>query len=73
MFLLAFFESVVEITNGKATVLFTELTSTEEAECIGINHELSGSGGNSADAEHLIAQHSTYKMLHGCRHGCTHL
>ncbi|XP_021517462.1 COP9 signalosome complex subunit 6 [Meriones unguiculatus] len=65
------FESVIDIVNGEATMLFAELTytlATEEAERIGVDHvarmTATGSGENSTVAEHLIAQHSAIKMLH---------
>ncbi|XP_062835313.1 COP9 signalosome complex subunit 6 [Anolis carolinensis] len=65
------FESVIDIINGEATMLFAELTytlATEEAERIGVDHvarmTATGSGENSTVAEHLIAQHSAIKMLH---------
>nr|XP_014352563.1 PREDICTED: COP9 signalosome complex subunit 6 [Latimeria chalumnae] len=65
------FESVIDIVNGEATLLFAELTytlATEEVERIGVDHvarmTATGSGENSTVAEHLIAQHSAIKMLH---------
>ncbi|XP_058875269.1 LOW QUALITY PROTEIN: COP9 signalosome complex subunit 6 [Acipenser ruthenus] len=65
------FESVIDIINGEATMLFAELTytlATEEAERIGVDHVArmtsTGSGENSTVAELLIAQHSAIKMLH---------
>ncbi|XP_075764140.1 COP9 signalosome complex subunit 6 isoform X2 [Pelodiscus sinensis] len=65
------FESVIDIINGEATMLFAELPytlATEEAERIGVDHvarmTATGSGENSTVAEHLIAQHSAIKMLH---------
>ncbi|XP_070692885.1 COP9 signalosome complex subunit 6 isoform X1 [Pempheris klunzingeri] len=68
------YESVIDIINGEATMLFAELTytlATEEAERIGVDHvarmTATGTGENSTGervAEHLIAQHSAIKMLH---------
>ncbi|NXC00216.1 CSN6 protein, partial [Orthonyx spaldingii] len=65
------FESVIDIINGEATMLFAELPytlATEEAERIGVDHvarmTATGGGENSTVAEHLIAQHSAIKMLH---------
>uniref|UniRef100_A0ABI7YDS5 COP9 signalosome complex subunit 6 n=1 Tax=Felis catus TaxID=9685 RepID=A0ABI7YDS5_FELCA len=65
------FESVIDIINAEATMLFAELTytlATEEAERIGVNHVAgmiaTGRGENSTVAEHLIEQHSAIKMLH---------
>lgn len=65
------YESVIDIINGEATMLFAELTytlATEEAERIGVDHvarmTATGTGENSTVAEHLIAQHSAIKMLH---------
>ncbi|KAM7004279.1 LOW QUALITY PROTEIN: COP9 signalosome complex subunit 6 [Passerculus sandwichensis] len=64
------FESVIDIINGEATMLFAELPytlATEEAERIGVDHvaRMTATGGeNSTVAEHLIAQHSAIKMLH---------
>ncbi|CAI5783989.1 Hypothetical predicted protein [Podarcis lilfordi] len=65
------FESVIDITNGEATMLFAELMytlATEAAEHIGVDHvarmTATGSGKNSTVAKHLIAQHSAIKMLH---------
>uniref|UniRef100_A0A8C9SU24 COP9 signalosome complex subunit 6 n=1 Tax=Scleropages formosus TaxID=113540 RepID=A0A8C9SU24_SCLFO len=65
------YESVIDIINGEATMLFAELTytlATEEAERIGVDHVArmtsTGTGENSTVAEHLIAQHSAIKMLH---------
>ncbi|EMP24814.1 COP9 signalosome complex subunit 6 [Chelonia mydas] len=73
------FESVIDIINGEATMLFAELTytlATEEAERIGVDHvarmtatvvawrvDRHGGAGGGV-AEHLIAQHSAIKMLH---------
>uniref|UniRef100_A0A6Q2WZF8 COP9 signalosome complex subunit 6 n=1 Tax=Esox lucius TaxID=8010 RepID=A0A6Q2WZF8_ESOLU len=65
------YESVIDIINGEATMLFAELgytLATEEAERIGVDHvarmTATGTGENSTVAEHLIAQHSAIKMLH---------
>ncbi|KAF1384984.1 hypothetical protein PFLUV_G00125900 [Perca fluviatilis] len=65
------YESVIDIINGEATMLFAELTytlATEEAERIGVDHvarmTATGTGENSTVAEHLIVQHSAIKMLH---------
>ncbi|XP_030921110.1 COP9 signalosome complex subunit 6 [Geospiza fortis] len=65
------FESVIDIINREATMLFAELPytlATEEAERIGVDHvarmTATGGGENSTVAEHLIAQHSAIKMLH---------
>ncbi|XP_062460253.1 COP9 signalosome complex subunit 6 [Pezoporus occidentalis] len=65
------FESVIDIINGEATMLFAELPytlATEEAERIGVDHvarmTATGGGESSTVAEHLIAQHSAIKMLH---------
>ncbi|KAK7090209.1 COP9 signalosome complex subunit 6-like [Littorina saxatilis] len=65
------FESVVDLVNGEATVLFVQLDytlATEEAERIGVDHVARVSSGDNSDismvAEHLTAQHSAIKMLH---------
>lgn len=65
------YESVIDLINGEATVLFVELQytlATEEAERIGVDHvaRVSGTEGtdNSTVAEHLQSQHSAIKMLH---------
>ncbi|XP_053259276.1 COP9 signalosome complex subunit 6-like [Podarcis raffonei] len=65
------FESVIDIINGEATMLFAELVytlATEEAERIRVDHvaqmTATGSGENSTVPKHLIAQHSAIKMLH---------
>lgn len=65
------YESVIDIVQGEATMLFIPLTytlATEEAERIGVDHvarmSTNESGEKSAVAEHLIAQHSAIKMLH---------
>lgn len=61
------YESLI---NGQSTVLFVPLEytlATEEAERIGVDHvarvSTSDSGESSSVAEHLIAQHSSIKML----------
>lgn len=65
------YESVIDIVQGEATMLFVPLTytlATEEAERIGVDHvarmSTNESGENSVVAEHLVAQHSAIKMLH---------
>ncbi|XP_055375543.1 COP9 signalosome complex subunit 6 [Condylostylus longicornis] len=65
------YESVIDIVQGEATMLFVPLVytlATEEAERIGVDHVArmsnSESGEKSVVAEHLIAQHSAIKMLH---------
>lgn len=65
------FESVIDLINGEATMLFVELKytlATEEAERIGVNHiarmSSADDSGSSRVAEHLLAQHSAIKMLH---------
>lgn len=65
------FESVVDLVNGEATVLFVQLEytlATEEAERIGVDHVARVSSGDASDsstvADHLQAQHSAIKMLH---------
>ncbi|CAG9854200.1 unnamed protein product [Phyllotreta striolata] len=65
------FESVIDLVNGEATMLFVPLTytlATEEAERIGVDHvarmSTTDSGESSLVAEHLTAQHSAIKMLH---------
>lgn len=66
------YESVIDLVNGMATMLFVELSytlATEEAERIGVDHVArmasSESTENSTVSEHLTAQHSAIKMLHG--------
>ncbi|XP_029633510.1 COP9 signalosome complex subunit 6 isoform X3 [Octopus sinensis] len=61
------YESLI---NGQSTLLFVSLEytlATEEAERIGVDHvarvSTSDSGESSSVAEHLIAQHSSIKML----------
>ncbi|XP_062600041.1 COP9 signalosome complex subunit 6-like, partial [Saccostrea cucullata] len=65
------YESVIDLVNNEATMLFVELQytlATEEAERIGVDHvarmSTSDTGEGSSVAEHLIAQHSSIKMLH---------
>ncbi|XP_062818084.1 COP9 signalosome complex subunit 6-like [Anolis carolinensis] len=65
------FESMIDIINREATMIFAELMyilATEEAERIEVDHvaqvTATTSGENSTVAEYLIAQHSTIKMLH---------
>lgn len=65
------FESVIDLVNGEATMLFVELSytlATEEAERIGLDHVArmtsNETGDSSLVAEHLQAQHSAIKMLH---------
>ncbi|UYV62007.1 COPS6 [Cordylochernes scorpioides] len=64
------YESVIDLVNGEATILFVELPytlATEEAERIGLDHiarmSTNESGESSLVAEHLSAQHSAIKML----------
>lgn len=66
------FESIIDIVNGEATMLFVPLTytlATEEAERIGVDHvarmaQSNDTTANSFVADHLIAQHVAIKMLH---------
>lgn len=65
------YETVIDLVNGEATMLFVPLTytlATEEAERIGVDHvarmSSMDSGESSLVAEHLTAQHSAIKMLH---------
>lgn len=65
------YESVIDLINGEATMLFVPLTytlATEEAERIGVDHvarmSSTDAGENSLVAEHLTAQHSAIKMLY---------
>ncbi|CAH1781828.1 unnamed protein product [Owenia fusiformis] len=65
------YESVIDLVNGEATMLFVELTytlATEEAERIGVDHVARMSSSDVSDtstvAVHLTAQHSAIKMLH---------
>ncbi|ELK08656.1 Plasma glutamate carboxypeptidase [Pteropus alecto] len=72
---ISIFEFVINIISGAATVLFAELTytlATEEAEGTGVEHvapmTATSNGENSTVAEHLIAQHSTIRILHSLCH-----
>ncbi|KAL0275583.1 UNVERIFIED_CONTAM: hypothetical protein PYX00_003395 [Menopon gallinae] len=65
------YESVIDLLNGEATMLFVQLhytLATEEAERIGVDHvarvSTNEAGESSLVAEHLTAQHSAIKMLH---------
>ncbi|XP_046344975.1 COP9 signalosome complex subunit 6-like [Haliotis cracherodii] len=63
------YESVIDLVNREATMLFVELSytlATEEAERIGVDHvaRMSSSDTGESSTEHLIAQHSSIKMLH---------
>lgn len=65
------FETIIDIVQGEATMLFVPLTytlATEEAERIGVDHVVRMStndvGEKSVLAEHLVVQHSAIKMLH---------
>lgn len=65
------YESVIDLVDGEATMLFVPLTytlATEEAERIGVDHVArmcsNEQGESSLVAEHLAAQHSAIKMLH---------
>nr|AEE61784.1 unknown [Dendroctonus ponderosae] len=65
------YETVIDVVNGEATMLFVSLTytlATEEAERIGVDHvarmSSMDSGESSLVAVHLTAQHSAIKMLH---------
>ncbi|CAH2268742.1 jg23766 [Pararge aegeria aegeria] len=64
------YESVIDVVNGRATMLLAPLSYTlaaEEAERIGVDHVARVSSGeaalNSLVAEHLTAQRSAIKML----------
>nr|CAG4643319.1 EOG090X08T4 [Ilyocryptus agilis] len=64
------YESVIDLVNGEATMLFVELSytlATEEAERIGVDHVARMSSGDSTEssqvAEQLQAQHNAVKML----------
>jgi len=67
---ISLFESVIDIVKGDAKVLFVDIPYTlasEEAERIGVDHVARVSAADTADsstAEHLVAQHSSIKMLH---------
>lgn len=65
------YESIIDIVQGEATMLFVPLTytlATEEAERIGVDHvarmSTNDATENSVVAEHLIQQHGAIKMLH---------
>lgn len=65
------YETVIDIVQGAATMLFVPLTytlATEEAERIGVDHvarmTTNEAGEHSVVAENLVAQHSAIKMLH---------
>lgn len=65
------YESIIDIVQGEATMLFVPLTytlATEEAERIGVDHVVRMSANNVGDksvvAEHLVTQYSAIKMLH---------
>lgn len=65
------YESVIDLVDGQATMLFIELhytLATEEAERIGVDHVARMSNNDASEsslvAEHLSAQHSAIKMLH---------
>nr|CAG4644915.1 EOG090X08T4 [Leptodora kindtii] len=65
------YESVIDLVNGEATMLFVELSytlATEEAERIGVDHvarmATAGDASESSQvAEQLQAQHNAVKML----------
>jgi len=64
------YESVIDMVNLQARMLFVKLPytlATEEAERIGLDHVArivsSTDGGESRAADHLMAQHSAIKML----------
>jgi COP9 signalosome complex subunit 6 len=68
---LSIYESLIEIVEGRATVLFTPVSytlATEEAERIGVDHvarsSVAGTTLTSAVSEQLSAQHGAVKMLH---------
>uniref|UniRef100_A0A2C9LCR6 COP9 signalosome complex subunit 6 n=1 Tax=Biomphalaria glabrata TaxID=6526 RepID=A0A2C9LCR6_BIOGL len=67
---ISMFESVIDLVRGEATVLFVDIPytlATEEAERIGVDHVArmsTADTGDSSTAEHLVAQHSSIKMLH---------
>ncbi|XP_074657481.1 COP9 signalosome complex subunit 6-like [Tubulanus polymorphus] len=65
------YDSVIDLVNGEATMLFVELTytlATEEAERIGVDHVARVSNTDSVECssvvDHLTAQHNAIKMLH---------
>ena len=67
------YESVIDLVNGNATMLFVDIPftlATEEAERIGLDHMArmtattqSGQMANSLVTEHLRVQYSAVKML----------
>lgn len=65
------YESIIDLVNNEATVLFVEISYTlvtEEAERIGLDHmarlsTTQQSGTDSVVAEHLKAQYNAVKML----------
>lgn len=68
------YESVIDLVNGQATLLFSPVTfslATEEAERIGLDHmarltsnsSKSDGSGSSVAAEHLRVQYNAVKML----------
>lgn len=64
------YESVIDLVNGEAKMLFVELSytlATEEAERIGVDHVARMASGDSSEssqvAEQLQAQHNAIKML----------
>jgi len=68
---ISLYESVIDLVNGEATMLFVELSytlATEEAERIGVDHVARMSSADNSDAsavaEHLTAQFNAVKMLH---------
>ncbi|VDI08383.1 COP9 signalosome complex subunit 6-like [Mytilus galloprovincialis] len=68
---ISIYESVIDLVNNEATMLFVELSytiATEEAERIGVDHVARLSSSETSDsstvAEQLVAQHSSIKMLH---------
>uniref|UniRef100_A0A182T9A9 COP9 signalosome complex subunit 6 n=1 Tax=Anopheles maculatus TaxID=74869 RepID=A0A182T9A9_9DIPT len=67
---IALYESVIDIVQGEAMMLFVPLVytlATEEAERIGVDHVARMSNNetdtNSTVAEHLLAQYNAIKML----------
>lgn len=65
------YESVIDMIEGQARILFVKLPytlATEEAERIGLDHVariVGGESGTSKTADQLTAQHSAIKMLAG--------
>merc|ERR1711970_439729 len=64
------YESVIDMIEGQARILFVKLPytlATEEAERIGLDHVARIAGSNdqvsSRAGDHLLAQHSAIKML----------